>query len=812
MARDRAREARRAPILLVDDREQNLVALEAILEPLGQELVRATSGEAALRELLRRDFAVILLDVQMPGMDGFETARLIKQRERTRHTPILFLTAISRESEQVFRGYSAGAVDYILKPFDPDVLRSKVAVFVELWQKGEQLREQEVELRRREVEEAVFESEERYRTLAEAMPQIVWINDLEGRATYYNRRWFEYTGIDPEQATQNDWHVVVHPDELPETFARFEQAARTEDVFEMEYRFRRADGQYRWHLGRSVPLRDASGTVTGYVGTATDIDDRRKAQDAQRFLVEAGAILGSSLDYRVTLADVARAAVPGIADWASVHVVEDDGSIRQLGVAHADPAKLLLAEELQVRYPTRPDEGSAVAQVVRTGEPELVPDVTPAMLAAAAKDELHLGLLRELGIRSYLAVPLVTGDRVGGAISFVQTESGRSYGPDDLALAEELARRAATAIENARLYAEAERRAQAARALANVGDGVVLVDRDGIVRLWNPAAATMTGIPESEALGRPLGSVVPGWNELASLVPVVETPGQTVSALTLPLELDERELWISGAGVGFDEGVVYAFRDLTEERRVEAMKSDFVATVSHELRTPLAAIHGSALTILRPDLDLDDDLRARLLRVIADESERLAQIVNDLLVASHLDSGRLHVQIERCDPVELVGNVVDTARVHLPENVTVALDVADRVPEVAADPAQLRQVLENLVENAVKYSPDGGEVRLALAQEDGAVRFTVRDEGLGIPAEEHRRVFEKFYRLDPHMTRGIGGTGLGLYICRELVRMMDGRIWVESRPGSGSTFTVEIPVAERRAEAPRRRGRARATH
>ncbi|HSC91037.1 MAG TPA: ATP-binding protein [Gaiellaceae bacterium] len=798
-------EARTAAILLVDDREQNLVALEAILAPLGQELVRAASGEDALRELLRRDFAVILLDVQMPGLDGFETARLIKQRERTRHTPILFLTAISRDSEQVFKGYSAGAVDYILKPFDPDVLRSKVAVFVELWQRGERLRSQELELRRREVAEAVFESEERYRTLAEAMPQIVWINDAEGRATYYNRRWFEYTGIAAEAATPDDWQHVVHPDELPETVARFEEAARTGGVFEMEYRLRRADGRYRWHLGRSVPLRDASGATTGHVGTATDIDDQRAAQDAQRFLVEAGAILGASLDYRATLADVARAAVPGVADWATVHIVEGDGSIRQLGIAHADPAKLLLAEELQVRYPPASGEESAVGRVIRTHKPELVPEIADETIVTAARDTLHLDLLRELGIRSYLVVPLVAGGRAFGAISFVLAESGRRYGPSDLALAEELARRAATAIENARLYAEAERRAQAARALANVGDGVVLLDRDGLVRLWNPAAAEITGIAEGDALDRPLADVLPGWQEVSALIPVVSTPGQTVSALTLPLELDGREVWISGSGVGFDEGVVYAFRDLTEERRVEAMKSDFVATVSHELRTPLAAIHGSALTILRPDLELDDELQARLLRVIGEESQRLAQIVNDLLLASHLDSGRLQVQIERCNPVALAEHVVETARVHLPENVEVELDATGGLPEVAADPAQLRQVLENLVENAVKYSPDGGEVRVALEREDGAVRFTVSDEGLGIPAAEHRRVFEKFYRLDPNMTRGIGGTGLGLYICRELVRMMDGRIWVESRPGVGSTFAVEIPVAGRRRE-PAHRG------
>jgi PAS domain S-box-containing protein len=792
-----------ASILLVDDRDGNLLALEAILEPLGQELVRAASGEEALRQLLRREFAVILLDVQMPGIDGFETARLIKERERTRHIPILFLTAISRESDQVFRGYSAGAVDYILKPFDADVLRSKVGVFVELWQKGEQLRLQSEELRRREVAEAVFESEARYRTLAEAMPQIVWLAGLDGRATYYNRRWFEYTGLEPDTQSGQDWHAVVHPDELPETFARFEAAAASGGVFEMEYRLRRHDGRYRWYLGRAVPVRDAAGHMTGYVGTATDVDDHQRAREAQRFLVEAGEILGASLDYRRTLGEVARAAVPGIADWAAVYVLAEDGTLEQLAVAHVDPSKLTFAEELQRRYPPSDDESSALWQVLTTGSAQLVPEIGDEMLAEVARDDLHLGLIRELGLRSYMAVPLVAGERALGVIALVQAESGRAYGDEDLALAEELARRAATAIENAQLYAEAERRAQAARALANVGDGVVLADRDGVVRLWNPAAGAITGIPEAAALGRRLAEIVPGWDELAERIPVASGPGQTVTALTLPIEFENREVWISGSGVGFEEGVVYAFRDLTDERRVETMKSDFVATVSHELRTPLAAIHGSALTILRPDLDLDDELRSRLLRVIADESERLAVIVNDLLLASHLDSGRLQVQIERCDPRVLATQVLEAARTHLPDNVEVELRAPDDLPAVAADPGQLRQVLENLVENAIKYSPDGGVVELALDRENSPVRFRVRDQGLGIPDDEQRRVFEKFYRLDPNMTRGIGGTGLGLYICRELVRMMDGRIWVDSRPGEGSTFSVEIPVAEP-APAPRR--------
>jgi len=163
------------------------------------------------------------------------------------------------------------------------------------------------------------------------------------------------------------------------------------------------------------------------------------------------------------------------------------------------------------------------------------------------------------------------------------------------------------------------------------------------------------------------------------------------------------------------------------------------------------------------------------------------------LLASQLDSGKLHVQIEPCDPLAIVRTEVEAARAHTPETVALELDSPERLPVVAADPSQLRQVVANLIDNAIKYSPEGGPVTVSLSSDNGSVRLAVSDSGIGIPPAERRRIFEKFYRLDPEMTFGIGGTGLGLYICRELVRRIDGRIWVEETSGGGSTFVVEIP-------------------
>jgi PAS domain S-box-containing protein len=786
--------AEQVNLLLVDDVHENLLALEAILEPLGENLVKARSGEEALRALLDREFACILLDVQMPGMDGFETTELIKQRDRTKHIPIIFLTAISKDEQHVFRGYEVGAVDYVFKPFEPEMLRSKVSVFIDLHRKNREIARQGALLREQELEAERRLSEERYRQLADAMPQIVWTSDRDGNATYYNRRWFEYTGMKVEHADESAWTRVVHPDDLPHAVARRSLTLESGDVFEVEYRFRGADGTYRWHLGRAVPIRDEAGEIDFWIGTATDIDDHKRTQQAQQFLIEAGAVLGSSLDYLVTLDAVARAAVPGVADWCAVHVLED-GELRQLAIAHVDPQKVLFAEELQARYPLAASPFAAVAE---SGHAQLVPEVSDEMLAQASVDDLHLGILRELGLVSYMCVPLVAHERTLGVITFVTAESDRRYTEADLGFAEELGRRAGTAIENARLYSQAEEQARAARVLATVGDGVFLVDRDGIVRLWNPAAQAITRIDEEAAVGRPVAEVIHGWNEIVPRIPVASgVGGGTVRAASIPVELRGTDLWLSISGVGFDEGTVFAFRDLTEERALEQMRSDFVATVSHELRTPLAAIYGAALTIRRPDLELDDELRNHLLGVVAEESENLKQKVEELLLASQVDAGQLPTSLEACDAPALVTGAIESAETHRAENIQISLDVEDDLPPVRADPNQYRQVVVNLLDNAVKYSPDGGDVRLRLERNGNSVRLSVRDTGLGIPQKEQRRIFEKFYRLDPHMRRGVGGTGLGLYIVRELVHRLEGKVWVESAEGEGSTFFVELPVAEK---------------
>jgi PAS domain S-box-containing protein len=273
----------RASVLIVDDHPANLVALEAILAPLGHELVMARSGEEALRHILHRDFALILLDVQMADMNGFETAGFIKQHSRSRHIPIIFITAVNRDAIHVFRGYSHGAVDYLVKPFDADILRSKASVFIELYLRGEKLKLQQRLLHEREREAAERRSQERYRRLLDVMPQCIWAADADGKVNYWNRPGLAYCGLAAADVREDSFWECLHPDDRVEARAHWDSGLRSGAPFERQVRIKRAaDGSYRWHLARAVPERDGDGGIVGWIATATDIDDQKRAEESLR--------------------------------------------------------------------------------------------------------------------------------------------------------------------------------------------------------------------------------------------------------------------------------------------------------------------------------------------------------------------------------------------------------------------------------------------------------------------------------------------------------------------------------------------------
>jgi signal transduction histidine kinase len=523
----------------------------------------------------------------------------------------------------------------------------------------------------------------------------------------------------------------------------------------------------------------------------------RQAEGRVSFLAEAGDLLSASLDYEEQMQRLAKITVPRLADWCTVDVVDDAGRIKRLAVAHADPNKAQWGVELQRRFPSDPDAETGVAAVLRTGVAEFVPEIAQETLdtAVAARPELK-EVLDQLGLRSWLCVPLKASDRVLGALALATAESGRTFTGADLDLATALAGRAGVAIENALLYREAERRGDAARALTYVGDAVVLVDRDGVLRYWNRAAELVFRLPREAVPGVPARDAVPGWEAVTKHVrPVDASTGEVARATTVPVVLGEDERWLSCAAVDFDEGCVYAVRDVTEEHALEQERTDFVATASHELRTPLAAVYGAVRTLRRTDTDIGDTNRELFLSIIETETERLNRIVAQILFARQIEEGDLGSRDGTCDLRSLTEEVVAAARLRAPAAVRISVNGRADLPPVRGDEDKLRQALVNLVENAIKYSPEGGDVVVDLAAENGTARITVRDPGIGIAPSDQERIFDKFTRLDPAQSRGVGGSGLGLYITRELITRMGGTLSVESTPGRGSTFAVELPLA-----------------
>jgi signal transduction histidine kinase len=248
---------------------------------------------------------------------------------------------------------------------------------------------------------------------------------------------------------------------------------------------------------------------------------------------------------------------------------------------------------------------------------------------------------------------------------------------------------------------------------------------------------------------------------------------------------------------GVVAGRIFAFRDISSDRLVEQMKSDFVSTVSHELRTPLTSIYGFAETLLRQDVLFGEAERQTFLGYIASESQRLTAIVDALLNVARLDTGDLQVNLAPTDVRDVVGELVESARGAAGANGhTFVVEAPDEPLPATADREKLRQVFQILLDNAIRYSPEGGTVTVGVESRAGLVEVSVADEGIGIPQADQEQIFRKFYRgSDAESRIGPGGTGLGLFIARGLVTAMGGRIWVESREGEGSTFAFELPAA-----------------
>ncbi len=269
-------------ILMVDDQPGKLLSYEAILGPLGENLLKANSGREALEYLLKTDIAVVLMDVSMPDIDGFQLADMIREHPRFQKTAIIFISAVHLTDVDRIKGYERGAVDYISVPVIPELLRAKVTVFAELYRKTQQLEKLNRELEQRVAErtEELRESESQFRSLANCIPQLAWMANPDGSVFWYNQRWYDYTGATSEAVNGWEWKELIHPDHVEQVVAGIERAWSTGEPWEDTFAIRGKDGSYRWYLSRAVPIRDVNGKIVRWFGTNTDITDRKLAEEA----------------------------------------------------------------------------------------------------------------------------------------------------------------------------------------------------------------------------------------------------------------------------------------------------------------------------------------------------------------------------------------------------------------------------------------------------------------------------------------------------------------------------------------------------
>jgi PAS domain S-box-containing protein len=612
---------------------------------------------------------------------------------------------------------------------------------------------------------------------------------LDGTVTSWNRGAEHLYGFRADEMIGASIARLLPPElprELDQLTARL---ARGERVPNLETVRLRKDGS-RVDVSISLsPLIDADGQMIGISTIARDITHRKQAEARLRVLADAGRLLASDLDVEARLPALARLAVPTLADWCVVDVVDHGSDLRRVAVAHANPAKLVLAEELQLRYPPDPAASRGPHHVMRTGQPELLTEIPDEMLVTGARDAEHLRLLREVGLRSYLTVPLHARGRILGTLTFVSAESGRRYGPDDLAVAEALAEPAGLAIDNAQLY----RNAQAAEAryrgvFVGVADAILVADAQRRYQEANLAATQLLGYSRDELLSMRVEDVVaagPTWtkHEFDRYLTEGHWQGELelrrkdgvivpVEAVATIVELPDGSIYLS------------ALRDISERRRLEQLRRDFFAMVTHDLRTPLSTVKGSAQLLKRRA-----EYASSRVDAILGATAQMQRLIDDLADVLRLETGNVTLRRAPVDLAVLVNDVVRGAR-EAGEILRVTVVVPPTQVVGAWDQDRLRQVFVNLLDNTVKYSFAGSEVVVRIEDRGKEAHLVVIDQGPGIVPEHLPRLFDRFYRAD---ATGAGGLGLGLYISRMLVEAHGGRIWAESEVGRGSTFTVALP-------------------
>jgi PAS domain S-box-containing protein len=513
----------------------------------------------------------------------------------------------------------------------------------------------------------------------------------------------------------------------------------------------------------------------------------------REYLLEISRAMSARLDLSSLLSLTLQSAVEIVAGQAGLITLRrDDGSfVPQASIGLPLPA-LPLFEPLwrdldSAKMPSKMEGG--------------IPDM-PLRLALASK-------AAGVPLRQVVALPLEIGDDIIGYI-FIFRAWGSAFGSNDRQVLGAFADQAAIAVQNARLYQQVKAERERLNAIIeNSGDGVMMINPYRIIQTWNRALANLTGITADTAIGRPCYEVLnlrtrQGASVCHTACPLLNPPTDgRLYAEGIHHRADGLAIVLAdNYSVQKDQEddinqIIANVRDMTRLQEAEELKQTLLSVISHELKTPVSIIKGYAGTLAREDAHWDKNTLADGLAVIEEEADRLDRLITNLLEASRLQSGGLKLRLSYLNLADLARAAVEKLQATTAKH-TLELDFSPDFPSINGDQERLREVLTNLIGNAIKYSPEGGLIKVGgLTGPNNTVRCYVRDQGIGIPPADQERIFERLYRVDNRLTRQTPGTGLGLFLVKAVVEAHGGRVWVDSTPGQGSTFWVELPVLSR---------------
>jgi PAS domain S-box-containing protein len=651
---------------------------------------------------------------------------------------------------------------------------------------------------RKAAQDALERSEERFALAMAGTRDGLWDWDLTTNHCYYSDRWKEMLGYATEELASDlsAFERVLHPDEHERVFASVDAfVSGRADTFRSEIRLRHKQGHYLNVVVRARSASGPDGRRTRIVGVDTDVTTERAAEQrlalqyaATRLFVDAGSL--------ETVAPKLLDLVCGVMNW-------DIGCLRLADVRSERLECLAVHQSPALGVNAFPGQWRQLSFVSGQGPSGRAWATGDGQWLVERDRDLDVGEPRMMsGMHSLCVVPV----HINGHVRAVFEYFSREIRPrDDAALQVlgSLNTQLADVVERYRVGEELKRTDRMYRDLVEQSVlGIYQTAPDGRFLSVNPSLAHMAGYAGSEefmAANVSAATFYVDAERRCEFLRAIEQNGHTLGFEARVRRKDGTLLWIANyARVVKDDGGQIAMiegsvEDITQRKEAEQMKSDFVSFVTHQLRTPLAGIKWLLELADGPELSAETASYVHDARASAD---RLIALVNDLLGVSRLENGKVVVRVEPVDLAALTGEAVRELMPLVTEkHLQISLPSSDQAPLVAADRQLGKEVVANLLSNAVRYTPDGGSIRVELHQGNGAVEWAVHDTGIGVPESARRRLFEKFYRADNASTAHTEGSGLGLYIVRLILERSGGRVWYESRQGAGSTFRFTLPSA-----------------